>query len=597
MNVLGIKFIGHDVGAALISQGKIVAISEERLNRIKHSRNIFPEKSVEYCLEALNLKYSDISLVVTDSVWFLPNQRRGYEETVEKIKTIFSSAGFKIVNHHDLHAASAFFASPFLESAVLVYDGSGEAIKNHLGVIAAESETTYFGQDNSLHQIRKTAHRRDGTKAPEETFGIGALYTFLSQRYLGFGQHNEGKMMGLASYGDDSIFKKFPFEKWCREDRGEIVCNPRINYPPRPFRESFKKTSWKGLPVFLAYRLRYFVGTYVPYAVKNFFDYSRNRHYFEKIYLPRPPRGKDTPLPDPYYASVAYMGQKILEEAALRIAKELFAITRSNNIAISGGVGLNIDANRRILDESGFKNIFIQPGASDAGIALGAALYGYHVILNQPRFFEMTHAYLGREYLDLEIRRALSTCADKISFSKSKQIAVETAKLISQGNIVGWFQGGSEYGPRALGHRSIIGDARNPETKDIMNKRVKHREPWRPFAASVLKEAMGEFFDLTVESAFMILLGRVYEKKRSVIPSVVHVDGTCRLQTVTKEANGIYYDLIKEFQKLTGVGLVLNTSFNLGGEPIVETPEDALDSFLRTDMDYLVIGEYLIKKK
>ena len=324
---------------------------------------------------------------------------------------------------------------------------------------------------------------------------------------------------------------------------------------------------------------------------------ERKGHLFPKLVLPKPPRRKSVALPDNYYASVAYAGQKVLEEVTMIVCKKLFAITRCQNIAIAGGVGLNIDANTRIINETGFKRIFIQPAASDCGIPFGAALYGYHCLLQKPRFFTMDHAYLGRPYSDKEIEEAIRERSDEITDRISSEVAKETAKLIADGKIVGWFQGGSEYGPRALGHRSILADARHPSMRDIVNRRVKHREMWRPFAASVLKEHSQDFFDLKEESPFMILLSNVRQEKRDKIPSVVHVDGTCRIQTVTKEANGIYHDLIREFHKITEVPLLLNTSFNLGGEPIVETPNDALKSFLNTDMDYLVLGNYIVQKK
>lgn len=615
MNVLGLKYIGHDTGAALISDGRVMAISEERLNRVKHATVVvnkfsiftFPELSINYCLENFKLKPENVDFVIADSVRYPKHFTKVKGEYERRIKSMFPNAEFRLVNHHDLHAASAFFCSPFEEAAVLVYDGFGEEFVNRFEVKVCETETTYFGKGNALFEINKTVHKL-GTGRRNiftDTVGVGKFYSKICESYLGLGRFNEGKMMGLAPYGDDSVLKKFPFDRWFKEDRGEIFCNAKILYELPPFlsdvKRILKKPSLSKFFKVSAYRIRrrlIEIFKKTRWAAEIFFLGRKigKSLLFDEIVLPRPPRDKSTKLPDGYYSSVAYAAQKILEEISLRITKRLHSITHSENIAISGGVGLNIDANRKILDESGFKHIFIQPAASDAGIPLGAALYGWHVILGRPRFFNMDNAYLGREYSGEIVRKSLEKRKSEISFSKSRNLVEDVAKLIAEGKIVGWFQGGSEYGPRALGHRSILCDARRSDMKDVVNERVKHREMWRPFAASVLKERVNDFFDLKEESPFMILLGHVSIAKRDKIPSVVHVDGTCRVQTVTKKANGVYYDLIAKFYELTGVPLILNTSFNLAGEPIVETPRDALNSFLSTDMDFLVIGDYLIKK-
>jgi carbamoyltransferase len=276
--------------------------------------------------------------------------------------------------------------------------------------------------------------------------------------------------------------------------------------------------------------------------------------------------------------------------------KKIHATTRAENLCVAGGVGLNIDANKRFLDEVGFKRLFVQPAASDTGIALGCALWGAHQILGLPRFWEMKSASLGRVYTEKEIEAAFQKYTDRIIVRRSKNVSGEAAQLIARGKIIGWFQGGSEYGPRALGNRSILCDARDPHMKDIVNKKVKHREPWRPFAASVLAEKQREWFELDHPSPFMLLAASVVKEKRSLVPSIVHVDGTCRIQSVTREQNAPYYELLQAFEKETGVPLVLNTSFNDAGEPIVETPEDALRCFLNTEMDVLVIEQYVVEK-
>jgi carbamoyltransferase len=290
------------------------------------------------------------------------------------------------------------------------------------------------------------------------------------------------------------------------------------------------------------------------------------------------------------------MAQRIFERFAVQLATHLRRITGSSNLCVAGGCGLNIDANRKFFTEAGFKNVFIQPASSDSGIALGCALWGWHVIAKQPRLPEMKNASLGRSYSDKEIETALQVNSPNVVWRKVEHIATETAKILAEDKIVGWFQGGSEYGPRALGYRSILCDPRGEKTKETLNLRVKHRENWRPFAASVLFEKMSEWFDIDVPSPFMLLMADVTKKKMGTIPAVTHVDGTCRLQSLTREGNGLYYDLVKAFDDLTGVPMVLNTSFNLAGEAIVETPEDAVRTFLATDFDTLVLGNYIVTK-
>ncbi|MFY9463169.1 MAG: carbamoyltransferase C-terminal domain-containing protein, partial [Candidatus Sungiibacteriota bacterium] len=506
------------------------------------------------------------------------------------------------INHHDAHAASAFFASPFEESAVLVYDGAGEKFETHLGVAAVETETLYRGIANQLYPFQKTLHLRDNKHFPF-TFGIGKLYAFLSQFYLGFGAYNEGKMMGLAPYGDDSLLTIIPTDKWYQDINGHIVCNARIHIPKRPVStRAAGLFDFKTLPKKIYLKAALAAKSLIKKVVfalnkKYLRGYWATPHIFDPIILPRPPRTAADALPDRYYASVAYAGQKILEQVAIAWGKKLKAVTQSDNLCVAGGVGLNIDANKSFLDRAGFKDIFIQPGCSDAGIALGCALFGYHTILNQPRFWTMRSAALGRPYTEQEILAAIEKRKSEIMVKKSPHPAAETARLISEGKIIGWFYGGSEYGPRALGNRSILCDARIPEIKDILNNKVKHRESWRPFAASVLREDVAVYFELDRESPFMLLAAPVRPVWQKKIPAVTHIDGTSRIQTVTHEHNGRYYDMIAAFKEITGIGIILNTSFNLGGEPIVETPDDALSCFLNTQMDCLILEEYIIRKK
>lgn len=600
MNVLGVKIVGHDTGAALISNGRIVAIAEERLNRVKHSPYMFPELAIDYCLEAFGVSAPEIDLIVLDQI-FLKERYPMRELFAARMGKRFPNAKIRVINHHDAHAAAAFFCSPFDEAAILIHDGVGEAFRSPLGVVVGEAETLYYGSGNRFSQIQKTVHLWKGKKY-YHTCPSAKPYSLISGRYLGFGRYNEGKLMGLAPYGTDAVLRQFPLSHWYREFKGHTYCNPRIVFPGVPVSVvvpvTDPSTLLQRLARFLRKRVRKLLRPALEHLMVSFMPERlvASKPFFPEIRLTRPPRDSSVKLPDEYYSSVAYAAQFIVEQVAIIAARKLKRITRSANICIAGGVGLNIDANKKILDSAGFEHIFIQPGASDTGIPLGCALWGHHVILGQPRFWTMRSASLGRPYSEEEIVAAAKKHGGVIMMKKLKDIIAETARFIADGKIVGWFQGGSEYGPRALGNRSILCDARRPDMKDTLNNRVKHREPWRPFAASVLLERMPEYFEISERSPFMLLMAKVRDEKRQEIPSVVHVDGTCRLQSVTKEANGRYYDLIAKFFELTGTPLILNTSFNLGGEPIVETPGDALTCFLKTKMDIVVIGDYIITK-
>lgn len=599
MNVLGLKIRGHDTGAAVISgTGKIVAIAEERLNRVKHSPNMFPILSIRYCLEGCGLLPKDVDLIVIDQVGLrgeIPMREIFENETGDQ----FFGKPVEVINHHDAHAASAFFASPFEESAILVCDGAGERFEISPGIRVTESDTLYYGKSNSIKEIKKISHLRRDDKEYPCTFGIGKLYTLFSETYLGLGKYNEGKMMGLAPYGSSNFLKKHPLEEWCKEVNGDMVCNSVIRIPARSIWVRAKNIFyWSRARSYFRGRLKVLYN----YINTKFFGFSKkvkstSASIFSPLYIPCPPRSSRDILPDEYYSSVAYAVQKVLEHVTISLAKEVRKMTGSKNLAVAGGVGLNIDANKKYLDEAGFTRLFVQPAASDTGIPLGCALYGYHILKNQPRLWTMKSASLGVPYADEVIDVAIKKRRNEIKVIRlGMKKSEHVARLIAKGSIIGWFHGGAEYGPRALGNRSILCDARHPDMRDILNSRVKHREMWRPFAASVLSERVKDYFESDIESPFMLVAVAVRKEKQKNIPSVTHVDGTCRIQSVTREANEAYYDLINAFYRQTGCPLVLNTSFNLGGEPIVETPSDAIDSFLRTHMDYLVIEDYLIQK-
>lgn len=597
MLILGLKMKQHDTGAALIAGERVVAIAEERLNRVKHSRDMFPKLAIEYCLRALGASPENIDLVVLDKVGSLSHES---PEVIFKKNSgaRFTKARIAIINHHDAHAAAAFFCSPFQRAGVLIVDGVGEVIRDHLGALGTETETIYRGEGTHLVPLQKTRHLREMLGFPYTT-GIGKFYSFISDSYLNFGDYNEGKMMGLAPYGDNRILNRYPLEQWFRVDKeGRVLCNPRIIFEGMHTAKGFRQKSHpRGFVLWLknaAFRA-------MGYALFRAASHGREPSFaqprvFSEIHLAKQRRDRET-LPEPYYAAAAYAAQKVLEEVMVAWGKRTKEMTGADNLCLAGGVGLNIDANRRFLADVGFKKLFVQPAASDTGIALGCALWGAHMILGLPRFWEMKSASLGKPYSEEKIARALDEEKERVMYRKSDNAPAEAARLVADGKIIGWFQGGSEYGPRALGNRSILCDARNPEMANIINKKVKHREPWRPFAASILAERQREWFELEHPSPFMLLAAPVVKEKRPLVPSIVHVDGSCRIQSVTQEQNVPYYAFLKAFEKETGVPLVLNTSFNDAGEPIVETPEDALRCFLNTEMDAVVLHDWVVEKK
>jgi carbamoyltransferase len=313
----------------------------------------------------------------------------------------------------------------------------------------------------------------------------------------------------------------------------------------------------------------------------------------------RPQRPKETEL-DEFHRDIAHSGQKTVEEIMVRMANHVQRETGSKNLCVAGGVGLNCVANWRMLRESPFERIFIQPAAGDSGGALGTAFYIYNSVLKHERSFVMNHGYWGPCFTDEEVIGVLERSGAKYRVVEREEELLEaTAELIDRGQVVGWFQGRLEFGPRALGARSLLADARNPKMKDIINAKVKFREAFRPFAPSILKERAHEYFDMPagMDAPFMLLVPEVRQERRSEIPAVTHADGTGRVQTVTEEDNGRYYRLIKAFERRTGVPVVINTSFNVRGEPIVCTPQDAYDTFVKTGIDALVIGNCVVTEK
>jgi carbamoyltransferase len=439
------------------------------------------------------------------------------------------------VPHHISHAGSAYYVSPFEESAVLSIDGIGEITTTWLGV----------GNGNKISVIKEIAYPNS----------IGFLWEKFS-KFLGFSEYDAAKVMGLASYGNKkkfhSLFKKL------------VLIEPEGNFRVDDEILRFRSDDYEPL---------------------------------EKLFNVKKldsPQDRTTAHED-----IAAGLQAITNDVVLNLGKFLFETTKSKNLCLSGGVALNCISNFEIMKGGYFKNIYIQPAAHDAGTALGAAYYIWNDLQSQNREFVMEHAFWGPDYTENEIESVL--ISESVKYQKLENIEEITAKLISEGKIIGWFQEKMEWGPRALGHRSLLVDPRNINMKEILNMRIKKREPFRPFAPSVLSEDADNWFDIptncvSISTEFMEFAFPVKEDKKKSIPAVTHVDGTSRIQIVRKEINPKYHKLISEFKKITGVPMILNTSFN-DNEPIVCSPNDAVKTFKTTDMDYLVIQDFLVSKE
>lgn len=452
--------------------------------------------------------------------------------------------------HHQSHAASAFFCSPFQESAILTVDGVGEWTTTSYG----------YGRGNTI----KLTHE---IKFPHS---IGLLYSAFTQ-YLGFKVNSgEYKVMGLAPYGKPIYY--------------DLIKEKMIDIK--------KDGSFK-------LNMDYFAYTHAQQMI--------NDNFIELFgYQPRDPESKI----EQHHFDIAMSIQRVIEDVMLKMANHLYKETGLKNLCLAGGVALNSVANGRILRETPFENIFIQPAAGDAGGALGVATVIWHNVLGNKRKIVrkgdhniighdkdlMQNAYLGPEYSKDEIKNFLIEKGITYTELTTEELLRKTAEILSKKRVVGWFQGRMEWGPRALGNRSILADPRDKEMKDIVNLKIKFRESFRPFAPTVLLDKASEYFDLDCQSPYMLLVAQVKENKR-VIPAVTHVDGSARLQTISREDNALYYDLINEFYRITGVPVVINTSFNVRGEPIVCTPQDAYTCFMRTNMDDLVLGNFMLQKE
>jgi len=587
MYILGISAFYHDSAAVLLKNGEIVAAAqEERFSRKKHDHR-FPKNAVKFCLE-----YAGITSKMVDYVAFYDKPFLKFERLIETYIS-FAPMGIKsflkamplwmsekiwlkdlirkevdfegeilFPEHHLSHAASAFYPSPYNSAAILTIDGVGEWATTSIG----------RGRGNEIEIISEI-------KFPHS---LGMLYSAFTY-YTGFKVNSgEYKVMGLAPYGEAKYVDLILSELIDLKEDGSFRMNMKyFNY-------------CAGL--------------------------TMTNEKFHKLFggKPRKPESELTQ----WEMDLARSLQDVTELVILKIAKYIAKTTGEKKLVMAGGVALNCVANGKVLNEGIFEDLWIQPAAGDAGGPLGAALSIWYGYLNNERKSDnktdtMMGAYLGPEYKDEEILRFLEENHIAYETINDGEIAKKGGELIAEENVVGWFQGRMEFGPRALGARSILGDARSARMQSVMNLKIKYRESFRPFAPSVLGDKVGEFFEFDRESPYMLLVADVKESKRremtseerklfgieklniirSEIPAVTHIDYSARLQTVHKETNPKYYELIEEFDRKTGVPVIINTSFNVRGEPIVCSPKDAYVCFMRTEMDYLIMGKYLLNKK
>jgi carbamoyltransferase len=581
MNILGINAYHGNASAAIVCDGQLIAaVEEERFNRVKYAAG-FPVQAIRYCLKEAGLTLGDVDRVAvprdpyarlfTKLIYSLrmPSFARQRAKVLVRFTGIPEALGaafdadpkklkarYHRIEHHQAHLASSFFVSPFERAALLSADGLGDFA------------STMWGVGNGS---RMTIH---GSVAFPHSLGL--FYSAVTQ-FLGFLKFgDEYKVMGLGAYG--------------QPDRLEDFRN--IVY----FDETSRRNGFRlGLDYFTHHR----IGPEMTWADADKTPTMSKMFSPEMARLLGPVRGPDEPL-EQRHRNLASSLQARLEEVYLGMLRKVAKDTGMKAVCLAGGVAFNCVANGKIFDATNFEQVYVHPAAGDGGLSVGAAFYVWHQILGRPRAFVMNHAYWGPGYLRDETRRAIDASAlarsgCSIAELPEPELMRSAAQIIADGKILGWFQGRAEWGPRALGNRSIVADPRRPEMKEILNRRIKHREVFRPFAPSILAEATGNYFEKSHPSPFMTLAYSVRPEKRDKIPAPTHVDGTGRLQTVTREANPRYWQLIKAFESLTGVPVVLNTSFN-DNEPIVCRPEEAIDCFLRTQMDALVLGDFLITR-
>lgn len=573
MHILGINAFHGGASACIIRDGELIAaVEEERFNRQKYWAG-FPVQAIRFCLQAAGITPYDLDHVgisrnpsanLGKKVLYALRQRpnRDYLRDraknmvrVRDVKSVYVEAlgldvksvrgEFHNVEHHRAHMASAFLVSPFEQAAILSVDGMGDFVSTMWGS-GKENQIKVLGAVNFPHSL-------------------GYFYTLVTQ-WLGFPKYgDEGKVMGLAGYGEPIYLDRMRDIVRIHSD-GTF----ELNTDYLALNEGFSMTWDNGSPV---------LGTMF------------SKKFVDAFGQPRTPGSELTK----YHHDVTASLQAMLEEAEFGLLKLLHKQTGSDTLCLAGGVALNSVFNGKIRPQTPFKEIFIQPAAGDAGTALGVAYYIYHQVLGKPRSFVMRHAYTGPHYDNACLAQVLKQYNLQAKEYSQAELCRTTAKLVAQGNVVGWFQGAMEWGPRALGNRTILADPRRGDMKDILNARIKHREKFRPFAPSILLEDTAAYFDQDYPDPFMIKVYNILPEKQKEIPAVTHVDGTGRLQTVERESSPLYWQVINAFKDETGVPLVLNTSFN-ENEPIVCKPKEAAECFLRTKMDALVIGNFVITK-
>jgi carbamoyltransferase len=562
MNVLGISSYYHDSAACLFRDGKLVAaVQEERFNRKKNSPD-FPIRAINHCIQSSGISFGEIdyisfyekpylkfSRVIFDHIrsfpfsyiHFLRTMPQWLQDRLILPITLKKEIGFEgktlFVKHHHSHAASTFFMSPYDEAAILIADGVGELATTSWG----------YGEGNNIH-LSGELHYPDS---------LGLLYSAVTT-YLGFRANSaEGTTMALASFGKPAYLQEF-------KKMVKLM-------PDGSFRMD-----------------------------QSYFGFSRgSRMYSSKfIRLLGPPRKQADPIEE-RHRDVAASLQAFVEEVLITAARYVYEKTGKKKLCLAGGVFLNCVANQKILDQTDFESVFIQPGAGDAGGAIGAAAYASFALLGQDRKYPLEHAYLGPSFNDDEILKAIAAKQLKYSLCEEDEMILQVAEMVSNNQTVGWFQGALEFGPRALGHRSILANAANPEMVEILNHRIKHREWFRPFAPLVPEELASDYFEMKGDgtSPFMLLAPAVKQDKREVVKAITHIDGTARVQTVSSRTNPLLHKLLMTYKDKYGIPVIINTSFNLKGEPIVCTPEEAINDFLKSEMDALVLHRYILRKE
>lgn len=578
MIILGINAYHGDVSAVLLRDGQLIAaLEEERFRRIKHCAG-FPTEAIRRCLTIAGIRGADVDHVAISrdpkanllrKGLYAVTKRPDLSLIADRVRNAQKVRGIKAplaqaldipqddlpqihgVEHHPAHLASAFFVSPFSEAAVCAIDGFGDFVSTSMAL----------GKGNELDVLERVYFPHS----------LGLMYTAITQ-YLGFpGYGDEFKVMGLAPYGKPTVVE--PLRQLVRlKEGGTFELDLRYF---RHWSDGVDMEWDDGYPT---------LGTvYSP----------------ELEQLLGPARSAGNPL-TPHHEDIARSLQAVFEECAFHVLNGLWERTKSPNLCLAGGCAMNSVANGKVRANTPFKNVYIQPASGDNGTALGAAYYVWHQVLHKPRTFVMEHAYWGTEYSDADSNNT-AWQTDDSSFGVSHHededsLCRAVAKLIAAGKVVGWFQGRMEWGARALGNRSILADPRRADMRELINTKIKFREKFRPFAPSVLEESLGEFFMDAAADPFMQQVYPVRPEKRDVLPAITHVDGSGRLQTVSVRTNPRYYRLIRAFADITGVPVVLNTSFN-ENEPIVDTPQQALDCFLRTRMDTIVLGNTIITRE